>query len=94
MTYCAGTGTPLATTLGGISLKSILIISPLPVSKLKCSCPSHPSLKTLIGTIFMSLLFISIRVHMFLCIVYANAFQRSYINNIVYNVKYFYLAFA
>jgi hypothetical protein len=30
----------------------------------------------------------------FLCIVYANAFPRSYINNTVYNVKYFYLAFT
>jgi len=42
----------------------------------------------------MPLLFISIRIHMFLCIVYANEFQRSYINNNVYNVNYFYLAFT
>jgi len=31
---------------------------------------------------------------MFVCIVYTNAFQRSYVNNIVYNVKCFYLAFT
>lgn len=102
MTYCAGTGMPLTTALSqinpahvlsGISSESILIISPHLVSKLECSCPSHPCFITMLGTIFMPLLFIVLE-SMFLCIVYANAFQRSHINNIVYDVKYFYLSFT
>jgi hypothetical protein len=104
MTYCAGTGTPLATTLSQINPAHVLMrhffkihshnFSPSGFqTKMFMPLSSYPSLITLIGTLFMPLLFISIRIHMFLCIVYANAFQRSYINNNVYNVDYFYLAF-
>lgn len=53
----------------------------------------YPSLTILLGTVLTPLLF-TVLESMFLCIVYANAFQRPCINNTVYNVKYFYLAFT
>ena len=93
MACCAGTGTPLATTVGHINPAHVLRRDFFKIcshnlshsgfqTKMYVPLSSYISLTTFIGTIFVPLLFIVLEFVCF-CTVYANAFQRSYINNIV-----------